>query len=149
MRQVGQKVDVAPESPLALAERLGQEACGALDASYRSGMGQFLTPPGVADLLARMFESAEGEVRLLDLGAGAGALTAAFVEDVIRRERRPRSLHLTAWEIEQTFIGRLNERRTKADCCNGFSAYGQPGWLRLGGIREPPQLLSPPGRRSG
>ncbi len=109
MRQVRQQVGVAAGSPLALAERLGQEACGALNASYRSGMGQFLTPPGVADLLARMFESAEGEVRLLDLGAGAGALTAAFVEDVIRRERRPRSLHLTAWEIEATFIGRLEK----------------------------------------
>ena len=77
MRQAEQSVLVAAESPLTLAARLGQEACAVLEAGYRSGMGQFLTPPGVAGLLAGMFDSAEGEVRLLDLGAG-DALDAAF-----------------------------------------------------------------------
>jgi adenine-specific DNA-methyltransferase len=72
-------------------------------------MGQFLTPPDVAALLAGMFKSAEGDVRLLDPGAGVGALTAAFVEEVLRRERRPRSLHLTVWEAEKEFIGRLGQ----------------------------------------
>jgi adenine-specific DNA-methyltransferase len=70
-------------------------------------MGQFLTPPNVGTLLAGMFGSAEGEVRLLDLGAGVGALTAAFVEEVLGREQKPRSLHLTVWEAEKGFIGRL------------------------------------------
>jgi len=57
-----------------------------LAADYRSSMGQFLTPPKVATLLARTFEPAGGDVRLLDLGAGVGALAAAFVEEVLRRE---------------------------------------------------------------
>jgi hypothetical protein len=77
MRLAEKRASVAAESPLALAARLGEEACGALGAEHRSGRGQYLTPPAVAGLLAGMFDSAEGEVRLLDLGAGVGALTAA------------------------------------------------------------------------
>ncbi len=107
MIQAEQSVCLAAESPLALACRLGQEGCAGLEAGYRSGMGQFLTPPAVASMLASMFNSAEGNVRLLDLGAGVGALTAAFVEWVLARDRKPRSLHLTLWEAEGAFVGRL------------------------------------------
>lgn len=107
MRQAEYILCVAGESPLALAAGLGREGCAALAADYRSGMGQFLTPPNVATLLAGMFGPAGGEVRLLDPGAGVGTLTAAFVEEVLARETKPRSLHLTAWEVEQEFIGRL------------------------------------------
>ena len=87
-------------------------------------MGQFLTPPGVAGLLAGMFESAEGDVRLLDLGAGVGGLTAAFVEEVLGRERKPRSLHLTVWEAEEAFIGRLG--RVLEECVEAGRAAGVP-----------------------
>ena len=72
-------------------------------------MGQFLTPPHLASLLAGMFESAEGPVRLLDPGAGMGALTAAFVEAVLNRERKPLSLHLTVWEAEKSFSAGLEQ----------------------------------------
>ena len=94
-------------SPLALAARLGRERCAALEADHRSGMGQFLTPPSVAALLAGMFESAEGDVRLLDPGAGVGVLSAAFVEDMLGRQQKPRSIHVTAWEAEKEFVGSL------------------------------------------
>lgn len=124
MRRAEQNVCVTAESPLTLAARLGREACGRLEAAYRSGMGQFLTPPGVADLLASMFDSAEGDLRLLDLGAGVGALTAAFVETVLGKERRPRSLHLAAWEAEEAFIGSL-ERVLEA-CVEAGRATGVP-----------------------
>ena len=125
MRQVEQNVGVAPAaSPLALAARLGLEACGGLEAGSRSGMGQFLTPPGVAGLLAGMFEVAEEDVRLLDLGAGVGALTAAFTEDVLGRKRKPRSLHLTAWEAEGAFIGLLES--VLEECVEAGRAAGVP-----------------------
>ena len=74
-------------SPLALAARLGRDRCAALEADHRSGMGQFLTPPSVAALRAGMFEPAEGDVRLLDPGAGVGVLSAAFVEDMLGRRQ--------------------------------------------------------------
>lgn len=112
------------EPVLALAARLGEEGCAALKAGYRSHMGQFLTPPSVAAFLASMFESAEGDVRLLDFGAGVGALTAAFVQEVLGREQKPHSLHLTAWEIEKEFIGRLE--CVLEECAEAGRAMGVP-----------------------
>jgi adenine-specific DNA-methyltransferase len=124
MRQEENGICLAVELPLALAARLGAEGCAALKDDYRSGMGQFLTPPGVASLLAAMFESATGEVRLLDAGAGVGTLTAAFVENVLEREQKPRSLHLTAWEAENEFVGRLNQ--VMEDCVEAGRVAGVP-----------------------
>jgi adenine-specific DNA-methyltransferase len=109
MRQAENGSCLAAESPLALAARLGESGCVALEAGYRSTMGQFLTPPKVAALLAGMFKSAENDVRLIDLGAGVGTLTAAFVQEVLKRKRKPRSLQLTAWETESEFIDRLQQ----------------------------------------
>ena len=100
---------LAAESPLALAARLGEAGCGVLDTAYRSSMGLFLTPPRVAALLAGMFKSAVGDVRLIDLGAGAGALSAAFVEEALKRKWKPHSLHLTVWETESEFVPRLQQ----------------------------------------
>jgi adenine-specific DNA-methyltransferase len=124
MRQEENGNCLVAEPPLALAARLGAEGCAALEANYRSGMGQFLTPPGVAGLLAGMFESAVGDVRLLDAGAGVGTLTAAFVEDVLGREQKPSSLHLTAWEAEKEFVGRL--RQVLEECVEAGRAAGVP-----------------------
>ncbi len=124
MRQAENGGCLLAESALALAGRLGLEACAALEQEYRSGMGQFLTPPGVARLLAGMFGSAEGDVQLLDLGAGVGALTAAFVEEVLGRPRKPRSLHLAVWEAEEAFFGRLE--RVLEGCVEAGCAAGVP-----------------------
>lgn len=124
MRQVEQSVCLTTVSPLELAVRLGREACAVLGTDYRSKMGQFLTPPEVAGLLAGMFDSAKGDVRLLDLGAGVGALTAAFVEEVLGREQKPSSLHLTVWEAEEAFIGRLE--RVLEECVEAGRAADVP-----------------------
>src|SRR5258707_15317880 len=104
MRQVEHEPCLSLESPLMLAAQLGHEGCAGLDSSHRVKMGQFLTPPGVGTVLSQMFDSIEGDVRLLDSGAGVGALTAAFIEEALRREQKPKSLHLTAWEIDDRFI---------------------------------------------
>jgi adenine-specific DNA-methyltransferase len=109
MSQVEHEPCLELESPLMLAARLGREGCAGLDADHRGKMGQFLTPPGVGTLLAQMFDSIVGEVRLLDSGAGVGALTAAFVEEALKREQKPESLHLTAWEIEDRFVPALEQ----------------------------------------
>lgn len=61
--------------------------------SRQEELGQFLTATPVADFMASMFDTLPSVVRLLDAGAGAGALTAAFVKRVCKREegvRRPR-----------------------------------------------------------
>lgn len=69
-----------------------------IDPEQRSGLGQFMTPPATAKLMASMFEARHTEIRLLD--AGVGSLTAAFVSEICDRKYRPNSLHVTAYEID-------------------------------------------------
>ena len=46
----------------------------------KSQLGQFMTPPSVAEFMVSLFETApHSAIRLLDAGAGQGALTAAFI----------------------------------------------------------------------
>ncbi|EOX1546307.1 TPA: Eco57I restriction-modification methylase domain-containing protein [Vibrio cholerae] len=59
------------------------EANGKLDQKLRGKLGQFMSSSAVSKLLANMFESLDGEHRLLDAGAGVGSLTAAFVDRVL------------------------------------------------------------------
>jgi tRNA1(Val) A37 N6-methylase TrmN6 len=47
--------------------------------SRQSRLGQFFTPDAIGSFMASLFGSFRAEVRLLDPGAGSGALTAAFV----------------------------------------------------------------------
>ena len=48
-------------------------------------------------------------IRLLDPGAGAGALTAAFVEQVVGQPRLPREIEVDAWEIDDHLIPMLEQ----------------------------------------
>lgn len=49
----------------------------------KSQLGQFMTPPSVAEFMASLFElSVTQGINLLDAGAGRGALTTAFTERV-------------------------------------------------------------------
>jgi adenine-specific DNA-methyltransferase len=124
MGQVESVVCLAQDSPLALAARLGQDGCSSLAGDRRVDLGQFLTPMAVASGLASLFESADGEVRLLDPGAGVGTLTAAFVTDVLGRRCKPVRLHLTVWEAEVGFIRKL--KRVLGGCVELGQAAGVP-----------------------
>lgn len=53
--------------------------------SRQEELGQFLTATPVAEFMASMFGRLPRTVRLLDAGAGAGALTAAFVSMCCRQ----------------------------------------------------------------
>ncbi|MCH7977815.1 MAG: Eco57I restriction-modification methylase domain-containing protein [Acidobacteria bacterium] len=79
-----------------------------LDPERRSELGQFMTPPATARLMASMFEAKGDELTLLDAGAGVGSLTAAFVNEVSERESRPRTLHATAYEVDPTLAEYLS-----------------------------------------
>jgi adenine-specific DNA-methyltransferase len=82
----------------------------------RTELGQFLTPKPVADLMASMFVLGMRDVVLLDAGAGAGALTAAFVRRLCAETHKPKRLSVTAYELDGTLIDRL--RKTMSDCEN-------------------------------
>jgi adenine-specific DNA-methyltransferase len=104
-------------SPNALVERVERrrlQAGARLPAERRSALGQFMTPSAVAGFMASLFHRMEGDVRLLDAGAGVGSLLAAFCAEALARASSPRSIHATAFELDPELGALL--RLTAADC---------------------------------
>lgn len=85
------------------------EANQKLDPGRRVAFGQFMTPPATAGLMASMFQANTDHLKLLDAGAGVGSLTAAFVSAVCSRPKKPKTIHVTAYEIDGVLAGYLAE----------------------------------------
>ncbi len=79
-----------------------------LDPERRSELGQFLTPPPTARLMASMFEAKIENAVLLDAGAGVGSLTAAFVNEMCQRSHKPKTIHAKVYEIDAALVKYLN-----------------------------------------
>src|SRR4051812_9053368 len=73
----------------------------------RAALGQFLTPASIARYMASLALPATEEVRLLDPGAGVGSLTAAWIEEMLRRTTPLRSVHVTVCEIDRKLLDPL------------------------------------------
>ena len=74
----------------------------------REELGQFLTASRVAEFMASMFGALPQTVRLLDAGAGAGALTSAFVRRCCMENCSVHTIEATLYEIDGTIIDALN-----------------------------------------
>lgn len=70
-------------------------------------LGQFLTAPPVADFMAAMFGTLPRTVRLLDAGAGAGALTSAFVSRCCENRDRVHTIEATLYELDGEILDKL------------------------------------------
>ncbi len=72
-------------------------------------LGQFLTPAPLADFMASMFGPLPSHVRLLDAGAGAGALTAAFVARCTGAKDHPvKSIEAVVYERDERILDDLD-----------------------------------------
>ncbi len=80
----------------------------------QEALGQFLTPSPVGDFMASLFYALPREVRLIDAGAGAGALTAALVRRACSKGSGVKSIHATAYELDTRIIPAL--RVMLAEC---------------------------------
>ncbi|MBB5699997.1 Eco57I restriction-modification methylase domain-containing protein [Sphingomonas yantingensis] len=98
----------------ARADQTRLEISPGLDVARRSKLGQFMTPAPIASRMAQMFGPMPRDVRLLDAGAGIGALTAAFVTEALARNEVPRSITVTCFEVDEAMAAHL--ARTLHDC---------------------------------
>ena len=73
-----------------------------LSPDRQAELGQFMTAAPVAQFMASLFSPVCGTARLLDAGAGAGSLIAAFVD-----RWGSEGVSLTAYEIDETIAPRL------------------------------------------
>lgn len=85
----------------------------------RSAIGQFLTPAPIARFMASLFERNVSTVRILDPGAGSGALFAALVERLISKSDRPKFIEVVAYEVDQNILPHLE---TTVDLCQQLCA---------------------------
>ncbi len=106
------------DSALSMADGHRRDISPNLDETGRKSLGQFMTPMGIARMLAAYFDSFPNEVRLLDAGAGMGALTAAFVEAACAHPVPPRSISVTCFEVDPEMVAVLQQTlaRCAADC---------------------------------
>jgi len=79
-----------------------------IDPTRRSDLGQFMTAPSTARLMASMFEAKREVISLLDAGAGVGSLSAAFISEIAERTPKPKKIELTAYEIDTNLANYLS-----------------------------------------
>ena len=90
----------------------------------RRHLGQVLTPVPVAQLLAETFSDWSGDVDLIDGGAGAGTLSAAAALSALATADRPRSVRVTAWEIDAEML--RHAERSLVLVSDHFESVGVP-----------------------
>jgi len=90
----------------AVLERPRSKAAADFEADRKQGLGQFLTSQAIASFMASLFADRPPEIRLLDAGAGDGALTAAFVKQFCDsgRRRRPKRISVAAYELDEAIV---------------------------------------------
>jgi adenine-specific DNA-methyltransferase len=90
--------------------------------SRQEELGQFLTAMPTADFMASMFGPLPKTVRLLDAGAGAGALTASFVRMVCEKSKGVREIQSTLYEVDPNILDAL--QTTMRECQSKCRASG-------------------------
>jgi len=76
---------------------------------HRSLLGQFFTPAATAEFMASLFNPLPEDVRLLDAGAGEGALSLAVVREICRNHHQVRVLSLVVYEVDPAILPALQE----------------------------------------
>ena len=96
------------ESPVQLADRIGQIYADQQNADHRKSHGLYLTPPPVAAFMAGMIRPRDS-LRLLDPAAGAGILLCAAIEQLATDPTPPRLVEIVAYEIDPHLAAKLAE----------------------------------------
>ena len=99
------------------AESLRREISPRIAQKRKAELGQFMTPSSVARFMASLFPRNEGRnCRLLDAGAGIGALSCAFLDRWTEGGFDFDSVDVFAYEIDESLRSHL---------CQNLSAYNR------------------------
>ncbi len=113
--ELGQQAGILPLSDTADLYR--RSVAPQLDPDRRASLGQFMTPTPIGRYMAAMFDSLPPHMRVLDPGAGVGALTAAFAERLCQ-EGNAKCVDFVAYEIDAILGGYLKRTLEEvADRC--------------------------------
>ncbi|MDA7990512.1 MAG: Eco57I restriction-modification methylase domain-containing protein [Gammaproteobacteria bacterium] len=83
--------------------------------------GQYFTSMPVASLMASMMDYPQRDIRILDPGAGVGSLFTACVQRICGMGRRPDSIQVVAYEIDDRFCADIDGSLKNArDACRSL-----------------------------
>lgn len=80
-------------------------------------LGQFFTPTHIAGFMASLFDSMPPRIRLLDAGAGNGALTEALVRRCCENGRGIQSIDATLYELDPAVLDPLHLTLRECERC--------------------------------
>ena len=102
----------------------GLTATKALSRVEQKTLGQFMTPPSVAQFMAQRCLPSEDlrVVRILDPAAGVGILSAAVVECLLSRPQLPEKINLTLYEMDARLIPFLRQLGSP------YAIHGSKSW---------------------
>jgi adenine-specific DNA-methyltransferase len=95
-------------SILAEVDLLRIKANSELNAKTKAALGQFFTSSPICLYMASLFSNMSGDIKLLDPGCGPGSLTAAFVDEAIKRNKT-KSIVIKAFDIEPAIKPYISE----------------------------------------
>jgi adenine-specific DNA-methyltransferase len=105
-----QAIEIQMLQQLEQADSVRREVAPHIAQKRKAEFGQFMTPSSVARFMASLFPSSTERVcRLLDAGAGVGALSCAFLDRWITGGFGFKSVEATAYEIDD----KLREHLTR------------------------------------
>jgi hypothetical protein len=98
---------------LDIADSVRREVAPRIARKRKSELGQFMTPSSVARFMAGMFPPSTLQTcRLLDAGAGMGALSCAFLDRWLASGFGFKTVEVTAYEVDETLRGHLKQHLT-------------------------------------
>lgn len=102
------------QSPTHYADTLGQVAVKQLGEPVRKDHGIYLTPEPIARFMASRLTVTGASLRVLDPAAGAGILSCALIEQLVRSHTPPNHIHIVGYEIHPELHDVLNRSLTHA-----------------------------------
>ena len=118
-------VTVRTDPLVKIADAVGRQIKWMLN-DTRSELGQFLTPPPVAQFMSGLISMKASHIRILDPGAGVGILTLALTEALLSHESRPGSIQATCFEIDPRLFRQLerNLQTCREHCAERGVSFG-------------------------
>ena len=114
-----QDVPLEHASAAEYAAQLAEEYCGRVSKEHRKNLGQFFTPPVVAQFMATPVRRLPR--RVLDPAAGTGVLLCALVDRLVQEQGQV-DFHADAYEVDPELVPLLNQSLSYAkDLSPGFS----------------------------
>lgn len=107
------------ESLTEFANRLAIEFNKQNTKSRKKGIGQFFTPPPVADFMAQLANIQKDTISILDPGAGIGILSASLIDN-LKSKGKVKKINLVCYETDERVLPylRLFLREVKKDLHN-------------------------------